>query len=220
MLVNEAREVDRVLRTVSDRETGVAAAAELRTRMEAMRKGAELLESLPMNRAEDLRMLEQTMRDLTHLTQGYMPVVQRLNEVNAYGAEELISLFVFYKMSSQTASGQSEETPLARVYAGWCEAIDDMLYLLRRAQDAATAAAVVDELSAACTKAERRAGTIERMQQGLSPQQLESEQLPVERLQQLRAELRMELRRLQSCACFGVSALQDLLQVCSRVCRA
>ena len=51
MLVNEAREVDRVLRTVSDRETGVAAAAELRTRMEAMRKGVELLESLPMNRA-------------------------------------------------------------------------------------------------------------------------------------------------------------------------
>ena len=218
-LVNEAREVDRVLRTVSDRESGVAAAAELRTRMESLRKGAELLGRLPMDKAEELRLLEQLMRDLTHVTQGYMPVVQRLNEVNAYGADELISVFVFYKMIGPVAGGQSAETPLVREYAGWCDAIDDMLYLLRRAQDVSTATAVGAELSAACDKAERRAEQVESLQHGLSPQQLESERVPLARLQTQRAELRMELRRLQGVNCFGVTGLQNLLQRCSRSCR-
>ena len=218
-LVNEAREVDRVLRTVSDRETGVAAAAELRRLMESLHKGADLLESLPMNRAEELRELEQLMRDLTHITQGYMPVVQRLNEVNAYGAEELMSLFVFYKMNAQPANGQTVETPLVREYAAWCDSIDDILYLLRRAQDAATAAAAVSKLSAACVKAERKAVAVESLQHGLSPLQLESERVPAERLQRLRAELRSELRRLQSCACHGVTSLQELLPACGRACR-
>ncbi len=219
MLVNESREVDRVLRTVSDRESGVAAATELRTRMESLRKGAEQLGRLPLETAEDLRMLEQLMRDLTHVTQGYMPVVQRLTEVNAYGADELISLFVFYKMIVQTGSTQVSETPLVREYTGWCDSIDDMLYILRRVQDAASASAVVSELSSACSRAERRAEQIEEMQHGLSPQQLESERVPMERLQTLRAELRMELRRLQSVNCYGVQALQELLQRCSRACR-
>lgn len=218
-LVNEAREVDRVLRTVSDRESGMSAAEDLRKRMESLRRGAELLERLPMDRAEDLRMLEQLMRDLTHITQGYMPVVQRLVEVNAYGADELISLFAFYRMCGLASSVQPAETPLVREYVVWCDAIDDMLYLLRRAQDAATAAAVISELSAVCGKVERKADMIDVMQQGLSPLQLESERVPRERLQRLRAEVRQELRRLQSCSSYGVNALQALLPECGRACR-
>lgn len=218
-LVNEAREVERLLRTVSDRESGMAAAAELRTRMEALRKGAEQLGRLPLEKAEDMRLLEEAMRDLTHVTLSYTPVVQRLNEVNAYGAEELISLFVFYKMIVQADNGQSAETPLVREYSGWCDAIEDMLYLLRRAQDAASAASIVPELASACAKAERRAQTIESMQQGLSPRQVESERVPRERLQVQRAELRMELHRLKSAECYGEPRLLQLLQECMRACR-
>ena len=217
-LVEGAREVDRVLRTVSDRETGVAAAAELRKRMEQLRSEAEQLGRLPMDKAEDLRALEQLMRDLTHVTQGYIPVVQRLVEVNAYGAEELISLFTFYKMSA-AGGNAAGETPLVRAYTGWCEAIDDMLYLLRRAQDAATAAAIVADLSAVVGKVERLAEQTEGLQQGLSPQQLESERVPMARFQSLRGEVRAELRRLQSAQSYGVSGLQELLARCSRACR-
>lgn len=218
-LVEESREVGRVLRTVSDRESGAAAAADLRARMEYMRKATEQLGRLPVGGAEEARMFEQLMRDLTHITQGNMPVVQRLVEVNAYGADELIALFQYYKMSSQTspALGQSVESPLVQAYTEWCEALEDALFALRRVQNAETAASVAAELPALLHKIERKAEKAEKMQSGLSPQQVESERVPMERLQRLRDEMRAETQRLRDSGAYGIAPMLGLLESCARV---
>lgn len=221
-LVEESREVGRVLRTVSDRESGAAAAAELRARMEYMRKATEQLGRLPVDSAEEARALEQMMRDLTHITQGYMPVVQRLAEVNAYGADELIALFQYYKMSSEVSASidRTIETPLVHAYSEWCDSIEDMLFSLRRVQNAESAAASVAELSVSLRKAEQRAAQVESIQNGLSPQQVESERVPVERIQRLRSELRTELQRLRSADYFQSDELRKLVGASSRAARA
>ena len=221
-LVEESREVGRVLRTVSDRESGAAAAAELRARMEYMRKATEQLGRLPVDSAEEARALEQMMRDLTYITQEYMPVVQRLTEVNAYGADELIALFQYYKMSSRGASipGQTLESPLVLAYTEWCDSIEDLLFVWRRVQNAEIAQAVVAELGAALRKAEQKLTRVESLQNGLSPQQVESEQVPVERLQRLRAELRAELQRLRKARFYGIRELGGMADACARAARA
>lgn len=217
-LVQESREVDRLLRTVSDRESGVAAAAELRTRLEYMRQATEQLGRLPISSGEEARSLEQMMRDLTHITQGYMPVVQRLVEVNAYGADELISLFRYYKMSADggASSSQAQETPLVRAYTEWCDSLDDILFLLRRVQSAETAGTVAAELAATLRKAETRATQAEALRAGLSPQQVESEQIPEARWQRLREELRVEVQRLRSAQWGSSSPLRELVAGCCR----
>ena len=217
-LVNDSWEVDRLLRTVSDRESASAAAQQLRTHMERMRESAERLGRLPLSSAESVRMLEQSMRDLTHVTQGYMPVVQRLSEVNAYGAEELLELFRFYKMAApgSAPARAADETPLVRSYVDWCDSLDDMIYLLRRAQNADTASAIAPELASALQKVDARYAQVERLKSGLSPQQQESEPLPVERLLRLRTELRSEVSRLKETGAYGVPALQVLLDDCAK----
>lgn len=217
-LVNDSWEVDRLLRTVSDRESAAAATEQLRTLMERMRESAERLGRLPLESAESVRMLEQSMRDLTHVTQGYMPVVQRLSEVNAYGAEELLELFRFYKMVApgNAPARAADETPLARSYVDWCDSIDDMVYLLRRVQSADTATAIVPDLTSALQKVDTRFAQVERLKSGLSPQQQESESLPEERLLRLRTELRSEVSRLKECGAYGVPALQVLLDDCAK----
>jgi hypothetical protein len=221
-LVHEAREVNRLLRTVSDKESGISAAGELRTRMEYMRRATEQLGTLPLESGEDIRTLEQLMRDLTHITQGYIPVVQRLEEVNAYGADELISLFQYYKMSAQvsTSHAQPIETPLERAYSDWCDAIDDMLYQLRRIQNQATASLVAGELPAAQKKAAEKAGHVDFLQAGLSPQQIESERTHAERLQRLRKELREEINRISNQGYFQSESLQKQLPACVQAARA
>ena len=221
-LVQESREVDRLLRTVSDRESGAAVAADLRGRMEYLRKATEELGRLPVGSAEEARALEQMMRDLTHITQGYMQVVQLLREVNAYGADELISLFQYYKMgaSDSVTSELQSETLLVRAYTEWCDAIDDVLYALRRVQSAETAAAVAGELSALVRKMESKAAMAESLQQGLSPQQIEAERVPMERLKRIRDEFRSESQRIRSAQYFGSDLVRDGLEACQRALRS
>ena len=221
-LVEESREVDRLLRTVSDRESGQAVAAALRSKMEFLQQGAGQLSQMPLSGAEAARQLEQLMRDLMHITQGYMPVVHRLVEVNAYGSEELLSLFQFYKMSAAAAANaaRSGESLVVRSCNEWCDSIDDMLYQLRRVQDSATAQAVAGgELVSLIRRVERLAVDVESQQLGLSPQQLESEPLPKTRLKFLQGELRNEVLRLQKAGCYGAAQLTPLLESCLKAAR-
>lgn len=221
-LVEESREVDRLLRTVSDRESGQAVAAALRSKMEFLQQGAGQLSQMPLSGAEAARQLEQLMRDLMHVTQGYMPVVHRLVEVNAYGSEELLSLFQFYKMSAAAAANaaRSGESLVVRSCNEWCDSLDDMLYQLRRVQDFATAQTVAGgELVSLIRRVERLAEDVESQQLGLSPQQLESEPLPKARLKFLQGELRNEVLRLQKAGCYGAAQLTPLLESCLKAAR-
>ena len=149
-------------------------------------------------------------------------LVQRLEEVNAYGADELISLFQYYKMSTQVSTShvQPVETPLEQAYSDWCDAIDDMLYQLRRIQDQSTASLVAGELPAAQKKAADKAGHVEYLQAGLSPQQIESERAHAERLQRLRKELHEEIKRISNQGYFQSESLKKQLAACVQAARA
>ncbi len=216
-LVETSREVDQLLRTISDRESGQAAAAELKPLMEYMLKAMEQLSTVPVETADDAHMLEDTMRDLMHITQGYTPVLQRLVEVNGYGSEELISLFRFYKMDARQADipAQQEETPLVRSYGAWCDRLEDVLYQLRKITSAELARQMLPALESAVAKAETCANQVEKLQAGLSPQQLMSEQVSAERLRRVGDELRQEIRRLRSSRSFGLPELDALLLRCA-----
>ena len=220
-LVQESREVERLLRTVSDHESGKAAVTELRTRMEFLFKSMEKIGCMPIESAESVRALEQMLRDLTHITQSYMQIVQRLTEVNAYGVEELMAIFQYYKMGNGDVSDtpQNFESPLVQAYSEWCDAIDDMLFALRRVQNESTARDAAEELSALLRKGEDKAEQVEKMQAGLSPLQVESERVPMERLQRLRSELREEVQRIRNAGAYGVPAVQELLPACVRASR-
>lgn len=221
-LLEESREVDRLLRTVSDRESGQKVAAELRSKMEFLQGAACRLGLMPLESAESARQLEQMMRDMMHVTQGYMPVVLRLVEVNAYGAEELLQLFQYYKMGTLDAAGsaRANESPLVRSCTEWCDGIDDLLYMLRQAQDAPAAAALAyDELERVIGRVSRLAAEVERLQTGLSPRQLESEPLPTARVQRLKAELRTETNRLRDAAYFGQERLKIAIEKSAKAAR-
>lgn len=216
-LVDNAREIDRLLRTVSDRESGQKVAEQLSPRLEYMHATMENLGSFPLDSAEALRLLERTMHDLMHITQGFMPVLQRLNEVNAYGAEELIALFKYYKVDVKQplAAELREETPLVRHYGEWCDSLDDVLYLLRKIDSGDAALLHLPALVPAIEKAENRAAQVERLQSGLSPQQLVSERVPAERLRRVGDELRAEIRRLRDAGSYGQPALNAALLRCA-----
>jgi hypothetical protein len=220
-LVQEAREVERLLRTISDHESGKAAVTELRTRMEFLLKSMEKIGSMPIESAESVRALEQMLRDLTHITQSYLQIVQRLTEVNAYGVEELMAIFQYYKMGAGDVAEtpRNFESPLVQAYAEWCDSIDDMLFTLRRVQNDSSAQDAVVELPALLRKVEDKAEQVEKLQAGLSPLQVESERVPMERLQRLRAELRDEVQRIRNAGGYGVSAMQELLSACVRASR-
>ena len=213
-LVAAARDVDYHLRTVSDRESGMLAAVELKQRLEYMRSAMEKISRVPQDSPDAVRVLERAMRDLLHITQGYMPVVQRLSEVNAYGAEELIALFHYYKLSASRGAVCSlgEESALERAYNEWCDSLDDALYLLRRIQNRAVAENTLPELTPALNKIRQRFDKVNDLQAGLTPQQVDSERLPKERLLRLQNEFRAEIRRLQSVQAFGVKAILPLLE--------
>lgn len=220
-LVEKSREVDRLLRTVSDQESGNKAAAELKPMMEYLHREIGRLSQLPIESAEAARTLEQSMRDLMHITQGFMPVVQRLNEVNAYGAEELMQLFRFYKMNtpSSLVSDRRDETPLVRNYGEWGDSMDDVVYLMRRVSDHDSAAALMPDIQGAVQRMEDRAAQVDRLQNEMNPHQMEAERLPMERMMRLNSELRAEVERLQKVQGYGVAGMKPLLERCSRASR-
>lgn len=215
-LIEESKEVDRLLRTVSDRDSGRAAADELKPRMEYMLRAMEQLGKLPITSAEEARLLEGTMRDLMHITQGYVPVLQRLAEVNAYGADELINLFKYYRMdaSPELIPDRRDETPLVRSYNEWCDSLEDVLYLMRKINSGESAHAHLPSLEAALQRAAQRAAQVEQLQAGLSPQQVVSERVPAERLRRVGDDLRGEIRRLRDADSYGIHALNAALLNC------
>ena len=218
-LVADAHEVSRLLRTVGDRSSGEQAAAQLKPLLEGMHRATGQLSRFSALSPEEVRQMEQFMRDLMHITQGYMPVVQRLNEVNAYGAEELIELFQFYKLNASGCMepGYSEETPLGQKYAAWSDSLDDVLYLLRQVRDEESATRVQRELTSAARRVETLARQVKELQNGLSPRQVESEQLPLQRVLRLLEELRQEVRRVRGIPGVQQGALEAPLKVCEQV---
>lgn len=143
-LLEQSRQIDRILRSVSDRESADKAADELKVLFDRMQGLCGQLETLPVSTPEDARMLSDSMRTLTHIFQSYIPVVERLMEVNAYGSEKLVNVFHLYKVRDGYGTGQpQEESP--RVLA-WQEVVDSLEVVLYHVRKLNTADAVNQQM--------------------------------------------------------------------------
>ncbi len=208
-LLNQARQIDRILRSVSDRESADKAADELKVLFDRMQGLCCQLETLPVSTPEDARMLSDSMRTLTHIFQSYIPVVERLTEVNAYGSEKLVNVFHLYKVRDGYSAGQQqEESPRA---LAWQEVADSLEVLLYHVRKLNTAEAVNQQMPRLREEVQR---VEQRLQTARSDEYLR--EIPEScrtQMSALHQELRNEIRRLSDSGLL-TDELADLLRRC------
>lgn len=207
-----ARQVDRTLRTVVDGESGLKAAELLAGSLRDMQQALAGLEKLPPLSAAQSWELEQKMRDLTHLTQGYLPVVQRLVEVNAYGAEELVGVFHYYKLTASPQASE-EESPMNRACVELADLVEDVLFLLRHVQSAD--AASPERLQGFLPRLQQRRQAVAE-QQNLNPHGF-TRLAAWARLQLLRRDLQREVELLRQNGAYGRTDFLLLAETCLQV---
>lgn len=212
LALSRAREVDRTLRTVVDLESGKQAAEALSHTLRHMQMALAELEKLPPLSAGKSRELEQKMRDLTHLTQGYMPMVQRLVEVNAYGSEELIAVFHYYKLTVSHHKSE-EESPMNRACVELADMVEDVLFLLCHVQSAETASPA--RLREFLPRLQQRRQAVAE-QQNLNPHGF-TRLAAWTRLQMLRRSLKREVERLRRNGAYGQAEFLLLAETCLQV---
>lgn len=156
-LLELAQQVDRILRSVSDRESADKAAGELKGLLDRMQNLCSQLEKIPVSTPEDARTLSDSMRTLTHIFQSYIPVVERLMEVNAYGSEQLVNVFHLYKVRDGYTAGQSqEESPRFQAWQEVADSLDEVLYHVRKLNTAEDVNQRMPQLREAVQRAEQR----------------------------------------------------------------
>lgn len=210
-LLAQAQQVGRLLRSVSDRESADNAADELRRALGKMQRLCRRLELAPVENSEEARELAASMRSLTHVFQGYMPVVERLMEVNAYGSEKLVNVFHLYKVhEGYRADSDRQDSPRLEAYQEWADAVEFVLYHVRKLRTADAAAELMPSIRQAGQRAEtcRKAAEAEA---GAG----DSEALQSVRklLETLRMELQSERIRLRDAGLLNAE-LADLLDHC------
>lgn len=208
-LLDLSQQIDRILRSVSDRESADKASVELKCLLDRMQNLCCQLEKIPVSTPEDARMLSDSMRTLTHIFQSYIPVVERLMEVNAYGSEQLVNVFNLYKVrDGYTAGHTQEESPRLQAWQEVVDSLDEVLYHVRKLNTAEDVNQRMLQLREAVQRAEQRT---------LATRADESLQdMPISCRTQLSAlyqELRDEMSRLSERGLL-TSELSDLLKRC------
>ena len=208
-LLDLSRQIDRILRSVSDRESADKAADELTGLFERMQNLCCQLETLPVSTPEDARMLSDSMRTLTHIFQSYIPIVERLMEVNAYGSEKLVNVFNLYKVRDGYGAGQpQEESPRVLAWQEVADSLEVVLYHVRKLKTAEEVNHQMPRLREAVQRVEQR------LQASRSDEYLN--EIPASCRTQMSAlyqELRNELSRLSDSGIL-TDELADLLKRC------
>lgn len=213
-LVLHTAAVERLLRSVSDKESADRAAEGLRAEFEAMKAGLEKLAAQGAENPADMQELARTMRRLTYMTQSYIPIIKRLDEVNAYGSEELLTVLHCYKQAAGTpVVAPAPDSPVLVAYTDWEDALSDVLYHLRKVQSPAAAEKSLRPLqeSLRCLQAAHFA-----VQPFCGVPLSESEQrelAPVlTHIEKQRAAFHAEKERITAARCYNNPALPQLLQ--------
>lgn len=200
--------VERLLRSVNDRETADRAAAALQGELEQLQQELRALAEHPATDEAAAQELARTMQVLLYMTQRYLPVVRRLEEVNGYGSEELITVLHCYKLTTARPEGAEEPEPMEQACADWAEATEETLYLLRRVQDASAA----QEAALALPMAVEHLQNMRLLVQGLGHSAacgVHGSPAVSTHLERLREDLRREYARLAAVRFYGVPALRQ-----------
>lgn len=213
-LVERTAAVERQLLSVSDKESADRAAEVLETEFAALQRTLRSLAEQPQTEETAQQELAQTMQRLLYMTQRYLPVVQRLEDVNAYGSDALITVLHRYKQSAPRHEAVAE-TPPERAYTAWAEAAEDVLYLLRQVQDAADAEETALSLPLAVEHLKQCRLQMQTVSGGTAAADARAAAAR-QRLPRLRAELHTERTRLLENHCFGVPALLPMAEQAER----
>lgn len=212
-LLEEAKSLDPLLHSVTDKASAEKAAIELQRRIDRMQTLLRFLEKAPVNprTGQDI---STKMSTLTRVTQGILPTIQRLIEVNAYGSDQLLDILRHYLASRQDFAGanEPEEQPTGRLYEEMNDNLGDVLYLMRKAQDPASANASATALREHIAAQKR----LQSLLNALTPAPDGNQQLTPaaarERLATLREELRQEAERLHKADYYSSPDLKSRLQ--------
>ncbi|MBQ8517824.1 MAG: hypothetical protein IJ498_09630 [Akkermansia sp.] len=210
-LLEQAQQIDRILRSVSDRESADKAADELKKLFDRMQSLCGQLEKLPVSTPEAARMLSDSMRTLTHIFQSYIPVVERLMEVNAYGSEKLVNVFNLYKVrEGYVAERPQEDSTEVLIRQEWSEALEEILYLVRKLNSS-------EEIRLRLEQIEQKVKKVELCRQSaLSAEPMTSREMSERsrvQLDSLHRELSAERSRLHAAGLL-TKELEDLLNRC------
>ena len=146
-IVDEARQIERMLSEVTDKESADRSASLLEHTLVLMDSNLRRLEKLSFRHEPETAALKANMATLTHISQNYLAAMQRLAEVNAYGSEPLLALFIRYKMDGEKpANLQAEDMPHTQLYGELADTMEDAIYTLGCIQSAEEAAAAVPRL--------------------------------------------------------------------------
>lgn len=209
-LLEEAKGIAPLLHTVTDKASAEKAAEALAARTERMRILLKQLEEMPPV-SDSAQTGSTQMATLTYVMQGAMPTIQRLIEVNAYGSDKLLDILRRYLSSHPNIA---EDSPEVRLYEELGDNLGDILYVLRKTQDPASAKTAASSLREALSEHRRLGNLIGALVPVPGSAQQDDLDAMRERLSHLREELKQEYGRLKEAEFYFDPDLAKLLKEC------
>lgn len=206
--------IEIALLKIVDRQSADAASHQLHTLQQQTAALLAELEEAPADpsTAHDIM---QTMMDITLIAQRYMPIVSRLQSLNAYGSQELMQLLNQYGSDDpylpSTPDLQQTET-LSQLIDQKCDLMGDVLYELRKTTDRTSAKAAAALLRHALSSQQQLNIRINKLPQPPPPEATQHQQPVTERCQQLLDELHTETARLKKAGYYDDPDLPSLLR--------
>lgn len=211
-LVHEAQQINARLAEITDKESADASVQELEKRFTTMIDKLRELEKLPFNHEQYSEALTLHMTTLTHVAQGCLSAMHRLIEVNAYGSETLMAVFMRYKLDDGNLPHlRAEELPHNQLYNELADILEEALFCLRGVQNEESAAAAVRTLPPLLRKLESTHEMLVQLAPLRTDEQREAVRPARERLQQLSAEIKQHNDRLKTVSCYLCPDLETIL---------
>ncbi len=211
-ILNEAREVLKLLTEISDRTTADAAAEPLRERLKSLDNQVRMLEKLPFSDEQDARTIHSDMTALKHLSQAVLEIIRRLQDVGAYGSQALMNVFEQYKFGKEPASVlRSDDIPHSQLCNQLADEIEDALYTLRKIQDEVSARDGANTAEDLLHKIERTHDLLTQLAAPRTDEQCEALESARARMRHICAEIRKVHDSLRLNQFFKEPRLDDIL---------
>lgn len=211
-MVEDARQISRLLGEVTDRETADRVAGELEQALAHMNEKLQALEGYSFRREQDAEALKQHMATLTHVSQSYLATMQRLAEVQAYGSSALSGVMQRYKMDGDRLSHlRADDLPHTPLYNELADSLEDALYSLSKVQDEAGAAGAAPALRELLQRISHAHHLLEQLAPPHTDEQKEVVRPVRERLRQALGELQKENERIKAAQYYNNRELEALL---------
>lgn len=212
-ILQESREVLNLLNKIVDRETAEQTAQILDQKLKKLDCMLRELEKLPLTNERDTQTIHAGMAELTHISQSCLTVMQKLNEIGAYGSDALMEVFSHYRVGeNQSSDPQADDMPHGQLCNALADAIEDALYTLRKVHDEASARDCSHTVEDMMPNIERTNKMLSQLDPLRTAEQRDALQPIRERLLHVSSEVRTINEQLQQKEFYGVPELGSVLE--------